>query len=61
MSNIELDNFDDYRNYLKEQVLLSEDLWKLIFYSSSTPLDKIYEFDNIKDNNFKKYISYTYY
>jgi hypothetical protein len=60
MSNIELDNFDDYRDYIKEQILLDEQLWKLIFYPTSTPLDddyledpyKIFEEDSEKKHGF---------
>lgn len=42
MSNLELDNFDDYRNFIREKILLCPDLWKLIFYPTSSPLDDEY-------------------
>lgn len=42
MSDIELDNFDDYRNYIKGIILSQEDLWKLIYHADSLALDDDY-------------------
>jgi hypothetical protein len=42
VSDIELDNFDDYRNYIKGIILSQEDLWKLIYHADSLALDDDY-------------------
>jgi hypothetical protein len=38
--SVELDNFSEFRNYIKGIILSNEDLWKLIYYPVSSPLDK---------------------
>jgi hypothetical protein len=42
MSNIELDNYDDYRNLIKEKILSCQNLWELIYFQSSNPLEQEY-------------------
>ena len=38
----ELDKFNIYKDYIKNFILTSENLWKIIYHSTSNPLDKEY-------------------